>query len=74
MITKLKAIRRERGLSQRELAKRTGINYVTISKYETGRVAPGLANVEKIARALGCLVNDLISEDSNAVPDNPANG
>ena len=47
-----------RGLSQNELSERSDISQVTISKYTTGKSVPGFYNLYKIARALGCSVDD----------------
>ena len=49
---KLSDLRRERGLSQDELAELAGVHRVTIAKYETGRIEPGAQAIKKIADAL----------------------
>lgn len=43
-----------------ELARRTGITGTTLSAYNTGRQHPRLANVQKIADALGVDLLDLV--------------
>ena len=75
MATNIKAIRKLRGMTQEELAKASGIHSVTICKYEIGKVVPSLDNAEKLARALGVTVNDLIAEGrDDRISDNQASG
>lgn len=47
-----------KGISQTELSKRTGIDQAAISRYLSGKRAPTLYNLDKIAKALGCSVDD----------------
>ena len=49
---KIKRLRKERGVTQRELAGLAGLNVNLVSKYETGRLTPKLENIRKIAEAL----------------------
>lgn len=49
----------ERGITQDDLSKKTGISQHSISKYVTGDVSPSFYNVDKIVRALGCSMDDL---------------
>lgn len=45
--------RQARGMSQRALARRTGVTQQTISKVETGRMCPHDRVKVRLARALG---------------------
>lgn len=45
-------------ITQNELSERTGISIQCISKYITGRRTPSFYNVDKIAKALGCSMED----------------
>lgn len=59
----LKEIREEKGLSQGNLAKASGINVQWISKVERGVIKTeniSLGNAIKIAKALGCRPEDLL--------------
>lgn len=60
----LKRIRKENGLSQEELAHRLNTTKSYISAYETGKRKPKLDTIKKIAAALGCNVNALISKET----------
>ena len=55
----LKAIRKEKGLFQRDIEKRSGVLASTYSRIETMEVVPSLASIEKIASALEVSVADL---------------
>lgn len=47
------AARAEAGISQKELAERTGIDQSDISKIERGVANPSIATLDRIAKALG---------------------
>ena len=51
------------GVSQEWLSEKTGISRVTISKYLNCKSSPSGPNLERIARALGCSVGELIRQD-----------
>ena len=49
-----------RGMSQRELAERSGIHEMTISRIIRGKNEPGIGAVARIAEALDVLVDVLL--------------
>ncbi len=51
--TRLQQAREELGITQQELAARLGCTQAALSNYELGRRRLYLANLERIARALG---------------------
>lgn len=51
-MSEIQKIRKEKGLSQAELAKLAGISEISIRKYENGQRRPKIQTLEKIARAL----------------------
>jgi transcriptional regulator with XRE-family HTH domain len=51
-LTRLKAIRERKALTQAELAQKAGINRVTLARIETG-AQPYPATTRKLAEALG---------------------
>ena len=55
------ACRRERGLTQRQLAEQLLVSDKTISKWETGRGLPEVSLMLPLCAALGITVNDLLS-------------
>ena len=48
-----------KGVTQKELSEMTGITQSNISNYITGRQTPSFYNVDKIARALDCSIEEL---------------
>jgi len=46
-------VRRAADLTLRELAERAGTSHSTLSAYESGRVAPSVATLERIVEAAG---------------------
>ena len=56
----LAQLRRERGMTQRELAARVGCYQKDISRWETGVRTPGAESLAKLAAALGCSSDDII--------------
>lgn len=56
---RLRAVRKERGLSQEQLAERLGQDRVTIVKYEAGSRSPRASTVTKMATVLDIDVKEL---------------
>ena len=50
-------------ISQAELAEKIGTSQTMISHYITGRYVPGVVMAAKIARALGCSIEDLLYKE-----------
>ena len=57
---KISAVRKERGLTQKELAEKLYISDKTVSKWETGTHFPDIAILEDLAAALGISVVELL--------------
>lgn len=57
---KLKLKRVEKGLTQKELAKKIGITQNALSMCELGVSFPKKKTLDKLAEALGCNISDLI--------------
>lgn len=62
-MVKLKQIMKERGLSQTEVAKLSGVSQPTISLYLKGDRGLSLKTAIKISQALGVSPEDLLPED-----------
>ncbi|MCD8028768.1 MAG: helix-turn-helix domain-containing protein [Erysipelotrichaceae bacterium] len=75
----LKSIRKEKGLTQKQLEELCGINEVQIRRYESNRVKPKMDNLEKLALALNvseyelmkvsddCLNNQIDTDDISII-------
>lgn len=57
----IKAIRKEKNLTQREAAERMGISEKTVSKWETGNELPEVSLMLPLCNLLGISVNELLS-------------
>lgn len=53
-------LRKEKGLSQKQLADLSGLTRITIALYETRKINPPLENLEALAIVLNVNVDDLI--------------
>ena len=61
MDNKIRARRKELGLSQEELARRCGVSRQTVNAIENNKYDPTLALAFHLARELGTTVDDLFS-------------
>lgn len=72
----LREIRKDRNLTQRELAQRSGINFRSLQDYEQGHKNLASANGDTLLRlstTLGCSIEDLLLDDTIGAPLLPAN-
>ena len=60
---RLRGLRRERALSQRDLSRMTGVAFDTISRLETGKQRAQPRTIRKLADALGVEPRELMKED-----------
>jgi transcriptional regulator with XRE-family HTH domain len=65
---KIVTLRESLGLSQDELAQRAGCEVVVIQRLEDGDLAPSLAPLIKITRALGCRLGTLLDDETRIGP------
>lgn len=63
VISEISLKREEKGMSQRELAKLSGVMQKTISRIENGIDLPKIATLAKIAKALGYTIEISLKED-----------
>lgn len=70
VVCHLKSVRQARGVSQIQLAQRVGVKRQAIYDIESGRYLPNTALALKLARHLGCRVEDLFV-DRPTQPDQP---
>lgn len=59
----IKEIRKSKGLTQEELSKKSGVKREYISQIENNRNSPNLRTLQKLAKALGVKVSDLLEEN-----------
>ena len=61
---RIKAIRKQKGLTQKELGERLNVSGAMIAQYETGKRKPKKETIEQIAKALDVPSYDLLLRDS----------
>ena len=59
-ISNLAKIRKAQGLTQSELATKSGVPRVSIARYETGKVSPNVRILERLANALNVPIDALV--------------
>ena len=64
---RLKQARKEKGLSQEELANLIGLKVGTVSKYEQGDRTPGIGKLQLIANALECDISRFVASGDEYV-------
>lgn len=62
-IIKLWEIRTAKGLKLEAVAAVTGVSKSTLNNIENGKTSPTLANLEKIAKGLGCRISELYESE-----------
>lgn len=65
----LKALRRRRFLTQKELAARVGVSYQTIQAWESGKARPRLRHIPTLAEVLGIepsALLEMVESEGNA--------
>lgn len=62
---RIKQIRQEKQLSQRELARRAGIPNATLSQIELGRSSPSISSLQRIMRAIPMSLSQFFTEVEN---------
>ena len=67
----LKKIREIKGLSQTELARRSGLQPSTVSHFETGRRAPSFDNLKRLADTLEVTTDFLIGREIDPTTSGP---
>jgi len=65
----IQALRKELGLTQRQLAERLSISDKTVSKWETGSGLPEISLLMPLCRELGINVNELLSGERLSAAD-----
>lgn len=60
---KLRQIRQKLSLSQRELARRSGITHTTISLIESGRISPSLSSLKKVLDAMDMNLSEFFADN-----------
>lgn len=68
LLNAIKRLRFERGMTQEELALRTGVSRQTIMSIERGQTNPSVLLAFKIAAAMSVTVTDVFQMEGTLVP------
>lgn len=69
----LRRLRKEKQLTQNDIAAALGISRVAYTNYELGKRRPSLETAAQLARVLGTRIETLLgTENGRAAPENPA--
>nr|WP_302056498.1 helix-turn-helix transcriptional regulator [Burkholderia multivorans] len=61
-------VRKQRGMTQAEVAQRIDVDAETVSRFERGTVTPGLMTLERVCAVLGCTWTDVL-EGASTEPE-----
>jgi transcriptional regulator with XRE-family HTH domain len=62
-LTKLKAVRESKLMTQQELAEAAGVSPTTVSHLETGKASAQFRTIRKLADALGVKPEELLGDE-----------
>ena len=65
---KIKKLRIEKGLTQKDLADQLHVTFQTVSKWEKDENEPDIATLRELAKLFGCSFDYLLSEDDEEAP------
>ena len=55
---KLQSLRKTAGLTQSEAAKKIGVSFMTIRRWENGEISPRIKEMQKLCKVLNCSEDD----------------
>lgn len=61
---RLKALREQKGMTQRELGARVGVTLQAVSQWEAGIKRPSVANLERLADVLETITDAILGRDT----------
>lgn len=63
---KLVELRKEKGLTQKDLAEKLGLNFKNIGSWEQGRAQPCIEDICLLADFFGCTTDELLGREPHA--------
>ena len=61
---KIKELRKESGITQKELAKQLGITFQAVSQWEKDQTDPDILNILALAKVFGVTTDELLEHES----------
>lgn len=65
----LRELRKQKGMTQTELAMKSNVPRICIVRYEAGLHQPSIANARKLATALNVTIDELTGADPDQLAD-----
>lgn len=65
----IKRYRERAGMTQNDLAQLLRLNQKAVSQWETGETMPSADKLPALARALGCTIDELFADETNAASE-----
>ncbi len=72
-LTRVGVLRRERGLTQQELGRKSGLSRSFLSQVENGNRVPSLSSLTRISAALGVMPIDVLVRDEQEISEKNEN-
>jgi transcriptional regulator with XRE-family HTH domain len=66
---RLARLRKDKGLTQKELAELVGLNQAQIHRYERGTAEPSMSALKRLALTLAVTTDELVFEEDERGPD-----
>ena len=66
---RLAGLRKDKALTQKELAEMVGLNQAQVHRYEKGAAEPSMSALKRLALALGVTTDELVFEENERGPD-----
>ena len=63
----LKTIRKNKNMSQEDLAEKVNVSRQSVSKWETGEAYPEMNNILELCKIFNCKINDLVHTDMSDI-------
>ena len=73
-LTRVGALRRERGLTQQELGRRCGLSRSFLSQVENGNRVPSLSSLTQLSAAFGVMPIDVLVRDEQEISEENEKG
>ena len=72
-LTRVKVLRRERGLTQQQLGRKSGLSRSFLSEVENANRVPSLSSLYRISAALGVMPIDVLIRDEHEISEKNEN-
>ncbi|MBQ4444536.1 MAG: helix-turn-helix transcriptional regulator [Clostridia bacterium] len=73
LATRICALRKQSGMTQKQLAERLSVTDKTVSKWETGYTTPDIEMLDRLCKVFGCTLDELVhgEDETTETPETP---